>query len=89
MKTGSKTVTPAEAVSLVKSGNRVFFQGAAMTPNVLINALCERYMELRDVEIFHIHTEGSAKYTTAPYRDSFRTNSCFVSGNVREAVNSG
>ena len=81
-------VSPAEAVSFVKSGDRVFFQGAAMTPNVLIDALCDKYTELRNVEIFHIHTEGSAKYTIAPYRDSFQINSCFVSGNVREAVNS-
>ena len=82
-------LSPMEAVSLVKSGDRIFFQGAAMTPNVLINALCDRYTELRDVEIFHIHTEGPAKYTTAPYRDTFKTNSWFVSGNLREAVNLG
>ena len=50
------TVTPYEAVSHVKSGNRVFFQGAAMTPNVLIAALCERYHELKNVEIFTIFT---------------------------------
>lgn len=83
-----KITSAAEAVSLVKTGNRVFFQGAAMTPNVLIEALCDRYSEIKDVEIFHIHTEGPARYTSAPYRDSFRVNSCFASGNVREAVNS-
>ena len=83
------TVTAYEAVSHVKSGNRVFFQGAAMTPNVLIAALCERYQELKNVEIFQIHTEGEALYSKAPYNESFRINSCFVSGNVRQAVNSG
>lgn len=81
-------VTPEKAVSHVKSGNRVFFQGAAMTPNVLIHALCERYRELKEVELFHIHTEGNAPYTQEPYRESFTINSCFVSGNVRETVNS-
>ena len=81
-------LSAAEAVSFVKSGNRVFFQGAAMTPNILIDALCDRYTELEDVELFQIHTEGDAKYTREPYRNSFRTNSCFASGNVREAVNS-
>jgi acyl-CoA hydrolase len=83
------TVTALEAVSHVRSGNRVFFQGAAMTPNVLIDALCERYQELKNVEIFQIHTEGKALYSKAPYNESFRINSCFVSGNVRQAVNSG
>lgn len=59
-----------------------------MTPNTLIKALCERYRELQDVELFQIHTEGDAPYTNAPYNRAFRTNSCFVGGNVRQAVNS-
>ncbi|WP_029038067.1 acetyl-CoA hydrolase/transferase family protein [Salinimicrobium xinjiangense] len=81
-------VSPVEAVSHVKSGDRVFLQGAAMTPNILINALTERYEELSDVEFIHIHTEGPAPYTDFPYNQSFKTNSCFVAGNVRKAVNS-
>lgn len=81
-------ISAREAILHVKSGNRVFFQGAAMTPNVLIEALTERYKELRDVELFQIHTEGRAKYTEAPFNNSFHVNSCFVAGNVRQATNS-
>ncbi|MDT0689267.1 acetyl-CoA hydrolase/transferase C-terminal domain-containing protein [Salegentibacter sp. F188] len=80
--------SPAEAVSCVKSGDRVFFQGAAMTPNILIDALCDRYKELQEVELFQIHTEGEARYTQDPFKEAFITNSCFVGSNVREAVNS-
>lgn len=80
-------VSAAQAVSHVRSGNRIFFQGAAMTPNLLIDALIERHRELKNVEIFHIHTEGAAPYTQSPYRESFRINSCFVAGNVRDTVN--
>ena len=76
-----------EAVNVVKSGDRVFFQGAAMTPNVLINALCDRYEELEDVEIVSIHTEGEARYVQPPCNKSFRVNSLFVGGNVRKSVN--
>ena len=83
-----KIVTPQEAVARVKSNQRVFLQGAAMTPNVLIDALCNRYNELKDVELIQIHTEGNALYTQPPYHESFKTNSCFVGGNVRKAVNS-
>lgn len=83
-----KIVSTAEAVSIVKSGDRVFLQGAAMTPNTLIDALCERHHELRDIEIISIHTEGDAKYAREPYSESFRMNSCFVGGNVRNVVNS-
>ena len=81
-------VSAAEAVSHVKSGDRVFFQGAAMTPKVLIEALVERYNDLKEVEIFHIHTEGRARYTQEPYRKAFYVNSCFAAGNVRDTINS-
>lgn len=81
-------MTAAEAVKKVKSGNRVFFQGAAMTPNVLIDALCERHEELENVEIIQIHTEGNARYGEQPYCRAFKTNSCFVGSNVRSTVNS-
>ncbi len=82
-----KIVSAAEAAAIVRSGNRIFLQGAAMTPNTLINAICERYKELKDVEIISIHTEGEVKYALDPYRHSFKINSCFVGGNVRRAVN--
>ena len=81
-------VSASQAVSQIRSGQRVFIQGAVMTPNILINALCYRYGELKDLELFQIHTEGDARYTTAPYNEAFTTNSCFVGGNVRKAVNS-
>lgn len=77
-----------KAVSIVNSGDRVFFQGAAMTPLILIDALSERYQELKDVEIVQMHTDGNAKYTREPYTSAFKLNSFFVGGNVRHAVNS-
>ena len=82
-----KIVTVAEAASMVNSGDRIFLQGAAMTPNTLINGICERYEELEDVEIISIHTEGEVKYAIPPYNQAFNINSCFVGGNVRKAVN--
>ena len=81
-----QTVSTAQAVSQIQSGDRVFLQGAAMTPNTLIDALCERYNELKEVEIVSIHTEGDAKYAREPYSNSFKMNSCFVGRNVRKMV---
>lgn len=72
----------------MNSGDRVFIQGAAMTPNALVDALCERHGELENVEIISIHTEGDAKYAHEPYNNTFRMNSCFVGSNVRNVVNS-
>lgn len=82
-----KYCSPEEAVKFVKSGQRVYFQGAAMTPKILIDALCERYNEVEDIEIIQMHTEGEAKYSQEPYQKAFKINSCFVAGNVRRAVN--
>ncbi|WP_298994587.1 acetyl-CoA hydrolase/transferase family protein [Flagellimonas sp. S174] len=82
-----KITSVEEVVKEVKSGDRVFLQGAAMTPNELIDGLCERYNELKNVELISIHTEGSAKYVEEPYCNAFTLNSCFVGGNVRKAVN--
>ncbi len=83
-----KIVKAEEAAAVVRSGNRIFLQGAAMTPNTLINSICERYKELKDVEILSIHTEGDVLYAHPPYNEAFNINSCFVGGNVRKAVNS-
>lgn len=84
-----KYTTVQEAVEKVKSGDRVFFQGAAMTPNFLIEALCDRHQELKDVEICQVHTEGDAHYTQEPYSKAFKVNSFFVGSNVRKSVNGG
>lgn len=82
-----KIVTAEEAVAIVKSNNKIFFQGAAMTPNLLIDTLCERYQEVTNVEIIQIHTHGKAKYLEEPYSKSFKLISCFVGDNVRKGVN--
>lgn len=80
-------VTAQQAVSVIGSGQRVFIQGAAMTPTALIDAMCARSADLQDVEVVHLHTEGTATYTLPDHRKSFIVNSLFVSSNVREDVN--
>ncbi len=82
-----RIVTAEEAVSKVKSNDTVFFQGASMTPNLLIDKLCDRYQELENVKIIQIHTEGEAKYMHEPYDDTFNVFSFFVGANVRKGVN--
>ena len=83
-----KIVSEQEAVSVVNSGSRVFIQGAAMTPNILIDALCKRHDDIENVEIIQLHTEGKASYSEYPCNKTFKVNSCFVGSNVRGAVNS-
>lgn len=74
---------------MIKSGQSVFIQTAAATPNVLVNALTERHDELKGVRIYHLHTEGDAPYTNPDYQDSFHVRSFFVGSNCRNATNNG
>jgi 4-hydroxybutyrate CoA-transferase len=82
-------VDAADAVSTVKSLDRVFVQTAAAAPQQLVAALTARASSLRGVEICHLHTEGTAPYVAAELADSFHTNVFFVAPNMRDAVASG
>ncbi|HLL83067.1 MAG TPA: hypothetical protein VK420_10465 [Longimicrobium sp.] len=84
-----KIVDAAEAVSLVRSHERVFVHSAAAAPQQLVQALTARAPELRAVEMVHLHTEGPAPYAAPEQRESFFTNAFFVGHNVREAVATG
>jgi len=85
----SKYVTAAEAVKVVKSGDRVYLQAAAAAPTILANALTERASELRNVEICHLHVEGEARYANPELAESFHVNSFFIGANVRHTLKAG
>lgn len=85
----SKYVTAAEAVKVVKSGDRVYLQAAAAAPTILANALADRASELRNVEICHLHTEGEARYANPEFAESFHVNSFFIGANVRHTIQEG
>jgi len=82
-------VSPEDAVSIIKSGDRVYIHSIAAAPQQLIKAMTARANELRHVEIIHLHTEGAAPYAAPEYSKSFRVNAMFVAANVRQAVNEG
>lgn len=84
-----KWSTPREAVDIVQSGQRVFVQGACMTPTVLIEALIERGHELHNIEIVHLHTYGPTPYTDEQWAGHFSLSALFVAENTRAAVNAG
>ncbi len=82
-------VTPYEAVSLIRSGDHVYIQAAAGSPIKLVEALSRRHADLRDVELYHMHTEGPADYAKAEYADSFKVSAFFIGGNIRPSVQAG
>jgi 4-hydroxybutyrate CoA-transferase len=77
------------AAGAVRSGQRVFVHGGAAVPRALVDALVARAPELRDVEVVHLHTLGSAPYTAPALATCFRHRALFVGANVREAVHAG
>ena len=88
-KTAPKVQTAEDAVKAIRSFQRVFVHSVSMAPQTLIQALCNRAEELREVELIHVHTEGIAPYVEPRYAGSFRHNACFVGPNVRSAVQAG
>lgn len=76
-----------DAVKIVQSGKRVFIQGSAATPTVLLKALFERKNELSNVELVSVSTLGNINFNKTELGNSFFINSLFVSKNVRDIVN--
>ncbi|HSN93139.1 MAG TPA: acetyl-CoA hydrolase/transferase C-terminal domain-containing protein [Anaeromyxobacteraceae bacterium] len=85
----SRTVSAEKAVSVVKSGDRVFVHSVAAAPSRLVAALTARAPELRVVEVVSLHTEGEAPYAAPELAKSFRPNALFVGPNLRAAVAEG
>jgi acyl-CoA hydrolase len=84
-----RTVSAEEAVSVIKSGGRVFVHSVAAAPRRLVEAMTARAPDLRVVEVVHLHTEGAAPYSAPELSKSFRVNALFVGPNVRQAVHEG
>jgi len=81
---------PAEqALSVIKSGDRVFVQGSAQTPLFLMRELAKMAPNLKDVELTFITVQGDIVVDKPEFADSFHINCMFVSESVRQAVNEG
>ena len=84
-----KLVSADEAVSVVKSGDRIFLSGNGATPFLLINALAKKGPDLRDVEINHLLLLGKDPLGTKEFEGHFRHNSQFVGPADRPALSEG
>ncbi len=78
-----------EAVAAIKSGDRVYVHQGCGEPEPLVQAMVRRGSELRDVEVVHLATMGSADYSRPEFEGHFLVNAFFVGGNVRQAVQEG
>jgi acyl-CoA hydrolase len=84
----SRAASPADVVATVRSGSRVFVQGAAATPVSLLDALAAR-TDVDGVRLYHLHTEGVARMFAPEVADRLRSISLFVGAGARPAVDAG
>jgi len=84
-----KVVSLEEAVSVIKSRDRIFISGNAATPTLLTGGLAKRSSELHDVEVNHILMLGDDPLSKPGMEGHFRHNSLFVGPADRQAIQEG
>src|SRR5215470_15105412 len=84
-----KLETADDALRYVESGMRVYIQPGCAEPETLVQALIRRAPFVRNVEIVHMMTMGSAPYVAPEMAGRFRHNAVFIGSNVSEAINHG
>jgi 4-hydroxybutyrate CoA-transferase len=82
-------VSAPEAVSAIRSGNRVFLTGNCSVPRELLSSLVSAAPSLQDVELCHSLAITGSEYVTPELAGHLRANSLFISSNVRAAVQEG
>lgn len=85
----TRSIKADEAVSKIKSGDRVVVGHAASEPTVLIDALIRNKDEYENVEIMHMLCLGKGEYCNPGMEKHFRHNSFFVNNITRKAVVEG
>lgn len=81
--------TAAEAVALIKPGQRVFVGTGAGMPRVLVDALVGRAAELADVEVVQLLAVGETPFAYERLRRNFRVSTFFVTTSLRHLVQGG
>jgi acyl-CoA hydrolase/GNAT superfamily N-acetyltransferase len=83
----ARWLSAEDALSILRSGMRVFVGSGCAVPQKLVAALAARGPDVYDVEILHILTHGKAPYARRELLEHFRHNAFFIGPNVRDAVN--
>ncbi|MDR2179254.1 MAG: hypothetical protein LBP21_03000 [Synergistaceae bacterium] len=84
-----KLCSMKEAVSHIKSGDRVVVTHACGEPSAMLDVMVENAARYENVEIVHMVAMGGAKYCLPEMEKHFRHNSLFVGGSTRKAVEEG
>ncbi len=85
----SRKSTAEEAVKLIKSNDKVVFAHDVGEPPALVDAMVANAESYRNVEISHMFTLGKGEYCKPEYKDNFRPNLWFLSGQTRKCIEQG
>lgn len=85
----SKLVSAEEAVTKIKSGDRVVIGHAVAEPTEIIDAMVANHEAYKDVELVHMLAMGKGEYAKEGMEKYFRHNAVFVGASTREAVSLG
>jgi len=85
----SKICTAQQAVSHIKSGDRVVVAHATGEPVLLTDAMVANANAYENVEIVHMVAMGKAGYCNPELAENFRHNSLFLGGSTRQAITDG
>ncbi len=85
----SKLMSAGEAVSYIRSNERVVIGHACGEPVYLVDAMADNAEQYENVEIVHMVPRGRARYCEPGMEKHFRHNALFVGGATREAVAEG
>ena len=84
----ARAETARDALGHLKSGMRIFVQGAAATPTPLLDALVAR-TDLERLTLYHLHTSGPCHFADARHSERIRSVSLFAGAALRTAIEEG
>ena len=82
-------MTAEDAVTQIKSGDRVIVGHAAGEPCHLVEAMVNNAAAYQDVEVVHMVPLGKCAYCQPEYKGHFRHNSFFIGPKSRKALEEG
>ncbi|MEX1299292.1 MAG: GNAT family N-acetyltransferase [Desulfotignum sp.] len=84
-----KIVTPEQALSLIKPGNRIFIGSGCAAPVTLVYALEHLQQNLEDVKLYHFFTQGTVFYENGRPVSRFHHNSFYVDHDMAALIKQG
>lgn len=84
----ARAVSAAEAVAVIKSGDRVFVHGSCATPTPLLEALAAR-RDLEGVRLYHLHLDGPVPFAAPEHAGRLTSVSLFTGPALRTPIAEG